>query len=179
MTRRRTSVALAVLVGGVAAAVAYFFVWPPAQTQGRADAVVVLGHGLSGERLPKALQLMSRGVAPVLVVSRARDPGSPTAGAICRDHYSFQVVCFRATPFTTRGEARHVARLADERGWRSLVLVTSTYHLSRARMLHGRCFHGRLDAVGARPHAGFLEEADAILHETGALIYSSVVARDC
>jgi uncharacterized SAM-binding protein YcdF (DUF218 family) len=55
----------------------------------------------------------------------------------------------RPEPYSTRGEARLAARLARARGWDSLVVVTSRFHLFRARKLFERCFEGRLAFVGA------------------------------
>ena len=67
-----------------------------------------------------------------------------------------RVVCFTAVPFSTRGEAETVARLARARGWHSVVVVTSTFHITRAHMLFRRCFHGRLcdRRQPARPGGG-------------------------
>ena len=61
----------------------------------------------------------------------------------------YEVVCLTPQPVNTQGEARAFARLATSRRWDRIVLVTSTYHLARARLLVGRCWHGRLLAVGA------------------------------
>jgi hypothetical protein len=47
-------------------------------------------------------------------------------------------------PYSTRGEAEAFARLADRRGWRSVVVVSSRYHLLRARMLFERCYDGKV-----------------------------------
>lgn len=145
----------------------------------QADAVVMLGPGLNGERVREALRLVRRGRAPVLVVSRARDPGWAAGQELCRGGRRFQVLCIRATPYTTRGEARTVDRLASKRHWGSLVIVTSTYHVTRARLLYRRCFDGRLDVVGADPEASLGEWAGAIAHEWGGLAYAATLARSC
>ena len=112
-----------------------------------ADAVIVL----AGEkrRLSIALELVERGVAPVLVISDGIDPRWTQANQLCRLGDPARIVCLRPEPYSTRGEARLAARLARERGWDSLVVVTSRFHLFRARTLFERCFDGRLDLVGA------------------------------
>jgi uncharacterized SAM-binding protein YcdF (DUF218 family) len=112
----------------------------------KADAVMVL----AGEkrRLPIALDLVERGVAPVLVISEGLDPRWTRANRLCRFGDPTRIVCPRPEPYSTRGEARLVARLARERRWDSVVVVTSRFHLFRARLLFERCFHGRLDFVG-------------------------------
>ncbi|MCP9484414.1 MAG: YdcF family protein [Gaiellaceae bacterium MAG52_C11] len=110
-----------------------------------ADAVVVLAG--SRFRLPVGLELVERGVAPVLVISDGLDPRSPRANSLCRERA--QVLCPKPDPYSTRGEARLIARLAAERGWDSIVVVSSRFHLFRARILIERCYRGRLAFVGA------------------------------
>jgi uncharacterized SAM-binding protein YcdF (DUF218 family) len=106
--------------------------------------------GSPSDRLPKALELMRRRVARVLVVSNGLADSFATRN-LCRARVRFEVICRRPRPFSTRGEAELVARLADARGWRRVVVVTSTYHVTRARMLFDRCLRARVAVVGARP----------------------------
>ena len=118
----------------------------------KADAVIVL----AGEkrRLPIALELLQRDVAPVLVISDGLDPRWTQANRLCRYGDPERIVCLRPEPYSTRGEARMAARLARQRGWDSLVVVTSRFHLFRARLLFERCFQGRLALVGS-PNPGW------------------------
>jgi len=51
-------------------------------------------------------------------------------------------LCFHADPLTTRGEARSVARLAQQYHWDSVVVVTSTDQALRAHLRVSRCFPG-------------------------------------
>src|SRR6266404_3670271 len=62
----------------------------------------------------------------------------------------FRVLCFEAVPYSTQGEARAIARLVRTRRWRRVVVVTSTFHVTRARMLIKRCYTGPLAMIGAR-----------------------------
>jgi uncharacterized SAM-binding protein YcdF (DUF218 family) len=112
-----------------------------------ADAVMVLAGQKS--RLPVALELVRRGVAPVLVISDGLDPHWTQANRLCRFGDPDRVVCIRPEPYSTRGEARLAARLARERNWDSVVVVSSRFHLLRARMLFERCFDGELAFVGS------------------------------
>ena len=61
---------------------------------------------------------------------------------LCDGETPFEVVCFSAT--STRGEARIVSRIAHERNLRSLDVVTSQFHVFRARRIFERCYDGEL-----------------------------------
>lgn len=124
------------------------FVWPATEPVRSADAVVVLWGG-SGERLRAGLDLVRRGVAPVLAISGGERIDAPRANALCRTPQPFEVVCFDPRPVSTQGEARGIAALAEARGWRTVAVSTSTYHLTRARLLVGQCFDGRVRMVDA------------------------------
>jgi uncharacterized SAM-binding protein YcdF (DUF218 family) len=153
------------------------FVWPPADAPARADALVILGPGLNGERFSKGLAMIRRRLAPVVVVSESRRPARwPIEQRLCAEAGT---ICFRAEPFTTRAEARAVARLAQQHHWHRLLLVTSTYHVVRARLLYGRCFDGQIRVVAAHPGAGFIRAAKTAVHETAGLLYALVFARGC
>jgi len=112
-----------------------------------ADAVVVLGGRL--DRVPVGLELLARGDAPVLVVF---NDGGVFEGEVD----GAEVIALRPDPPTTRGEARMVGALAREREWHSLVVVSSGYHLFRARLIFRRAFKGELRMVGARSARGRL-----------------------
>jgi uncharacterized SAM-binding protein YcdF (DUF218 family) len=155
---------------------AFLFVWPEQDSPTRASAVVVLA-GSKKPRLNRALGLLRRGVAPVLVISDGWDPTWPQANRLCAGHASFRVLCFHASPYSTRGEAKTVARMAAARHWSSLVVVTSTYHVRRAKLLFKRCFPGRVEAVGA--HYALSELPTLLPSEWAKLVYALTVARDC
>lgn len=149
---RRFLLVLAVLVAAWLVACLVLFVWPPAETgaPAHADAVVVLSG--STERLAPAERLIREGVAPVLALSSVtRTPTWKAARRLCRRgrYAGARVLCFDATPFSTRGEAETVSQIARKRGWSSVVVVSSTFHLTRARLLFRRCYAGRLSFVGA------------------------------
>jgi len=179
---RRVLTALILLVGLWLVAVALLFVWPrAAQTPpSHADVVVVLSGGGNG-RLDPALKLVGRGVAPVLAISSAfRDPKWKKAHALCRRRNRqtrFRVLCFEASPYSTRGEAETVARLAGRYGWHRIVVVTSTYHVTRARMLFRRCFHGSLWTVGTS--APWWELPEEWASETAKLTVQTFYERGC
>ena len=141
---------MAVLAAAWIGGALYLFVWRDDDpVPRRADAVVVLA-GDADHRIPAGLRLVRRGVARTLVLSR--EPHDwPLGRRLCADGGAGvpRVVCVTAHPYSTQGEAVTVSRLARARGWRSLVVVTSGYHVTRARLLFERCFAGELAVAGA------------------------------
>ncbi len=161
------------LVAALVAASLLLFVFPPQDRPGRANAVVVLSGG-KNDRLPEGIELVRRGVAPLLVIS----DGRTYAPRLCAGETSgFRVLCFRPDPYSTRGEAEEIARLAHARRWRSVVVVTSRYHVFRARVLFRRCFHGRVAAVGSMPDVWHF--FTGILYEWPKLLYEETLLRGC
>jgi uncharacterized SAM-binding protein YcdF (DUF218 family) len=177
---RRLLIVLAGLVAIWLVACAVLFVWPSAGAPPpRADAVVVLS-GDRNVRLDPGIALVRRGAAPVLVISGARqDPHWLKARRLCRlgRTAAAKVICFEPVPFSTRGEARAIGRLARKHGWNRLVIVTSTFHITRARMLVGRCYSGRLWLVGTPTPWWRLPEEWAF--ETGKLAVQLTAERGC
>ena len=153
---RRLVLVLVALVAAWLVACAVLFVWPPAEA------------------------LVRRGVAPVLAISSvAKTPDWKTAVGLCRRgrYAGARVLCFEANPYSTRGEARAIARIAHARGWHSIVVVSSTYHLTRASLLFHRCFAGKLSFVGASPTWWLLPYDWA--NETAKLPVQALVERGC
>ena len=149
--------------------------FPPEDNPRHADAVVVLSG--SHDRLPKGLELVRRGVAPVLVISDGAVAGWPVANRLCRGGASFRVICFHPSPYSTRGEARFVARLMRRRGWRRVVVVTSRYHVLRARMDFRRCVDGNVKGVGASTSLG--QWIAGAIQEWPKLGYALTFGRSC
>ncbi len=162
-------VLLTLIVAYVAVA-AYLFVVHHDDRPAKADAVVVLSG--TKERLPVGQRLVREGYAPLLVFSRATHP-KPAELRACRTG----ALCFRAVPYATRGEARAIARLAAARHWRTVDVVTSQFHVFRARILIRRCYHGGLRMVGA-PEPAWRLLYDAV-KETAKLGYQEVFSRGC
>ena len=177
---RRLLLVAAGLVTAWLVACLVLFVWPPAESEppAHASAVVVL----SGDRarLAPALALVRRGVAPVLAISSVeRTHNWQQALELCASgrYAGARVVCFDAEPYSTQGEARAVTRLARGQKWRSVVVVTSTFHVTRARMLFRRCYRGPLYVVGTGSTWWRLPEEWA--YETGKLVVQLTAQRGC
>jgi uncharacterized SAM-binding protein YcdF (DUF218 family) len=167
------------LVIGFVAATARLIIWPPSAHPARADAVVVLS-GSRGERLDRALELMRTGVADVLVISSSGNERlEPRSSRLCRTGRGsgFTVLCFHPLPDSTRGEAKTIARLATRNRWHSIVVVTSRYHVTRAKLLVERCFDGDVDTVAATYDLSSLPVA--VASEWTKLIHALTSQRRC
>jgi hypothetical protein len=127
-----------------------------------ADAIVVLGG--RANRLPVGLRLLHEGEGRVLIVFNASASGEG-------DH-----VYLRPDPYTTRGEARAVATLARKHGWRSIVVVTSSYHVPRARLIFRRAFDGEVRMASA-PAIWWRLPFD-VLSELAKAVYALTLRRD-
>jgi uncharacterized SAM-binding protein YcdF (DUF218 family) len=167
------------LLGGAllgVAATARLFVWPTSNHPRHADAVVILA-GDPGERLDRALELLHAGVSTTLVVDGSDSAWK--ANALCGQQQPFTVLCIRPNPDSTRAEARDGASLADQRGWNSITVVTTTFHVTRARVLFGRCYHGKVSVVGAPRSQSLVALAREVTHEWAGLAYATVWSRGC
>jgi uncharacterized SAM-binding protein YcdF (DUF218 family) len=136
-----------------------------------ADAVVVLQG--SNTRLPVGYRLVQEGYAPLLVVSR----GSrlKLEKRLCSGRTPVRVLCFQST--STRGEARFIAALAREQNLRRLDVVTSQFHVLRARIVLERCYDGELRMVGSANPTWRMPLM--MVTETAKLAYQLVVDRKC
>jgi hypothetical protein len=168
---RIAALVVAGLVGLLVAATVFLFVLVPSDSPRDADVIVVL----SGDRarFTTGLRLFREHVAPTLLISRDSRPWRE-ADALCGRR---GVKCFRADPYSTQGEAETVERLARARGWKRVVVVTSRYHLRRARMLFDRCLDRRPQVVAAR--TTFLDYVEVVPWEWGKLLYQLTVYRSC
>jgi hypothetical protein len=133
----------------------------------------VLVLGPSRSRLPEALGLVEQGLTSALVVSVDDE-----AECDIKVPEGVEVMCFRPAPFTTRGEARYIGTLARERGWTSLIVISSVPQATRARVRVQRCFHGRLAVIGVGPRR-LRHWALAVVYEWGALTKAMIWQRGC
>ena len=163
------------------AATIRWFVWPsvPAfENVQKADAVAVFVGG-RGERLDTALRLLHAGLADNLVLPNGTVPTWPQANRLCRGKHDFKVYCPSPDPDSTRGEAHAIASIAHEQQWGRVIAVTSLYHVTRARMLLGRCFDGSIETVRAGPGLGVGRYAYRVAHEWAGVLEASTVSRTC
>jgi len=168
----------------VAAAVAYGFgIWlfllhPQDQLPRKADAVYVLAGNRN--RLPVALALMAKKVAPTLVVSEDSQSSDPARYRLCHGSRpkGYKLICRIAAPSSTRGEARAIAELVERNNWKEVVVVTSRYHLYRARVLINRCTNANL-AMRATDRDRWWRKALAIPLEYAKLARADIFQTGC
>jgi uncharacterized SAM-binding protein YcdF (DUF218 family) len=154
------------------ATTAWLLVWPPQGTPARVGAIVLLAG--PGDRMPTALRLVNEHRAPVVVVSQGfRGYGGPCPPPRPR----VKIICFDPDPADTRGEAEFVGRLAKHYGWSSVVLVVSRPQATRARILMGRCFSGRVYVATAS--LPLLSWPYQIVYGWGALAKALIVDSAC
>ena len=170
---RRVVLVLLALVAAWLVACGLLFLRADEDAPRRTDAVVVLA-GDADHRVPRGLELVRNGVAPRLLLSR--EPGEKWARwrRLCGRP---AVTCFTADPYSTQGEAEAVGRLAARRGYRSVAVVTSRYHVFRSRLLFERCLDGRVSVVGADYDRLWLPVILPL--ETAKLVWALAVDRDC
>jgi uncharacterized SAM-binding protein YcdF (DUF218 family) len=178
MGRNLRSFALLAVVLGYAFGVWLFLLRPQDALPERADAVFVLAGGRS--RLPVAQGLIATGAARTLVVSEAGAGDDPGRRRLCAGPRPkrYTLVCARAEPYSTRGEARLLARLVQERKWSSVIVVSSHYHLFRARLLLRRCT-GALLTMRAAEGDAWWRKALAVPLEYAKLARAELWQRGC
>ena len=132
----------------------------PERLPSRADAIVVLGGGsAAATREARAAELFTRGIAPVVVTT-----GGPVAGDVGLATYadwSIDRLERRGVPRaaviatnvgdSTFTDALGVRKLATERGWRTLVLVTDVWHTRRTSLVFERAFEAQPVALFVSP----------------------------
>lgn len=165
---------------GLALAEVMFVVFPRLDAAPhRVEAVVQLGGG-PAVSYEESRNAAVQGGAGYLFVS-SPEAGAPDASAVaCSPLKGVKVVCFVPEPYTTQGESRAIARLADEFNIDSiLVFASSSQHVARARTIIGRCFDGNL-AVRAHPvDLSFRQLVDQWAYQSGAWVKALTVVRSC
>jgi DUF218 domain len=119
-------------------------------------------------------------VASVLVVSDGGYPNAREAWT-CPQEPGIRVVCLTPEATSTKAEAQAFAKLAGRESWRSLVVITSPYHLRRASLNLSQCYRGKLFTMVAKPlHSeGPLETVGNIGKEWAGYLGGLTVRRGC
>ena len=119
------------------------FIWPDLpRVPTRVDAIIELGGpGVQGrDRVAVELARAHRAaflVQSTVVAEAGTDRSLPPVP-------TETVLCFHATPKTTRGEAEYIGKQAAARHWTSIILVTTPDQAWRARLRVSRCLDGKV-----------------------------------
>lgn len=161
------------LVIFVVVGTARLFLWPPTNQPVRANAVVALGGDPGQLRAKKAVALAEAGYAPVAVISLGGQKPAPCPHPVP----GVRIICFRADPLDTRGEAEFVGQLVAARHWHGIIVVSERTQATRARMLFKRCTSADLVMVPVTdPRSHLVYD---VAYEWGALIKALTVNRSC
>jgi uncharacterized SAM-binding protein YcdF (DUF218 family) len=119
--------------------------WVVDEPVAQSDALIVLGDdNYAADRAFHAAELYREGVAPVVVASgRMLRQNVSIADLMEHDLESFgvpaaSIVKLKHRAENTREEAVEDARLIQARGWKRVMVVTSSYHARRTRFIYGR-----------------------------------------
>lgn len=134
------------VVAGIAGVPVY--VRPQIDPLRHADAIFIVG-GPGWNRYSVGFELAMQGWAPAVALSNPIGPKDPWLTKFCADSHPIALHCFIPDPPTTKGEARELRRLATEFNWKSVIVVTFTPHISRARYILEQCFDGNLIMVAS------------------------------
>jgi hypothetical protein len=171
----RIVAAVAVLVVlAVVALTLRLFVYPDLNAPEHSDAIVVLGGNGAGP-FDEGVALAKAHDAPTLVFSLV--PAYSCEPSVVHLP-SERILCFRANPQTTQGEARSIAHLAAVHHWDRIIVVMPTVQATRARLRIGRCYSGQVLEVGVQP-PGFWAWVRGIGYEWPALVKALVLQPSC
>ncbi|MEE4025391.1 YdcF family protein [Gordonia sp. PKS22-38] len=148
------------------------------------DAIVVLGGEHDG-REDYGLELAAEGYADTVLISDPYRPYDPDDARImdrvCNAGTdSIEVICFAPDPSTTRGEAMFTQRMAIERGWESVIVVSWRYHMVRARYVFGQCSDRDvvMRSVPRDYSRSLADWAHVYAYQYGALVKAAVLGCD-
>jgi uncharacterized SAM-binding protein YcdF (DUF218 family) len=174
---RRAAIAFAIMLVVLGVALQPFL-RPTGEPNRKADAIVALSDD-RGVRLAYAQQLAQRGFAPNLGVSVGNAGMRSIAERTCSQQADYATVCFVPQPATTKGEASSIRSLATRRQWKSVIVVTATFHAPRARVLMRRCLGTSVAVVGVHQSVAIWKLPFALTHELIGLAHARLIDRSC
>ena len=159
---------IAAVIGGLPV-----YVRPQVDPLRHADAILVLG-GNGFSRYPFGIDLGMQGWAPKVVLSNPETDNEWLTKACNTPHPGIELICFVPDPPTTLGEGRELRRLAERYRWRSVIVVTFTPHISRARFILQRCFDGELIMVASPTHISLLDWPVEYVYQTAGYVRAAL-----
>lgn len=143
-----------------------------------ADAIVFLAGDLD-HRVSMVVRLFTEGRAPRIVLTSSADdpvygslPASKLRTLLLEKGIPSSAIVWEETAPHTRAEAESTLRVANEFGWKKLILVTTEYHQYRAfltwqKTIEDLGWDGSISVVPVEEHPHFRHESrdEAILRE--------------
>jgi uncharacterized SAM-binding protein YcdF (DUF218 family) len=138
-------------------------IWIVDENPVRSDVIVILGDdNYNGDRATRAAELFQAGWAPRVVASGRFLRSYASIADLMQHDLSDRGVPMDAIlkvthrAENTREEIEVIRRLALEKGWRKLLIVTSNYHTRRTALISGRMFPEGIEVrVIAAPDADY------------------------
>ncbi len=155
----------------------YVFVSPVQDPPEQVDAIAVYSADY-GKRLARALELLHAGVSDTLVLnygSHDVDSVLPIRKVCDEGLPDYILICEIAYLDSTQGESRLFGKIAAEKHFDSLLVVTSRTHLARAKRWMQRCFAGNVTGAWSDINAGVM----TYVHEWAAMMYMMLIDRSC
>lgn len=164
--RRRLHVLLYAIPLLVIAAGLPVYVFPPQQTPARADVAFVLGSP-DAWRIDLAEGLIDERRVSALLISV---PPGQTPPSTCSTPMPYPVECVRPNPSSTLGESRLLRNELAAHGWRTAVVITSTPHITRARLILHQCVPSGVSVIGRSDGIDLGEWGRQYVYQTVAMV---------
>lgn len=115
------------------------FYLSPQQKPQKVDTIVAISGGQTTTRAQKGIELYKQGLAPKIIFSgAAMDDGPSNAQQMKRqalaDGIPLDAIFIDEVSQNTHENAENTKKILEENGAKSIILVTSPYHLRRAKM---------------------------------------------
>lgn len=148
----------------------------------KVDAVFVLGPA-TPTRMGLAQELVASHYADHLLVSvdaQGVEFSKRNIPLCSEDSSADDVTCREPWPQTTQGEVALANQIAQENGWDSLLVVTSSEHLARSRLYFDRCFQGsKVLFIGDSQQLTASEALEQYFYQSSAFAKAVFVTPDC
>ena len=132
----------------------------------KSDAIIILSDdNFYADRATRAAELFRQNLAPIVVASGIRlRPNASIAELMTHDLIERGVPKENILPFpqdadNTREEAEALAKLVQQKKWKSVIVVTSNYHTRRARYIFRKIFADIATVRLASAHDGDFDPA--------------------
>ncbi len=150
------------------------FHYPEVDAWADTDAYYTLHSGGGVGAVNRVEQWLPPG-KPLLVSVPDDELQADPYGSVCGDP-ALNVICVAPHPESTRGEARNLGRIARERGWQSVTVISQRSHMTRARLLMERCYDGEIRMFPRDVNRGIIGSARVLVYESGAMAKAWLVA---